>query len=172
MRDRSSLAPDWLLRHCAVRVCLIKCSRRYRLFVSPLRPPRNIHSHGQPAVSSDDQNSSIHWHRRNRSYQGTLVTTPRLIYSIILRQMNDVPFPTSAGNEILIRVQYAGVNYIDTYFRTGTYPLQAIPWTAGQEAAGILERLPTDPAVLNDPDFKARNYQVGQTVAFVSAGQP
>jgi NADPH2:quinone reductase len=86
--------------------------------------------------------------------------------------MNDVPFPTSAGNEILIRVQYAGVNYIDTYFRTGTYPLQAIPWTAGQEAAGILERLPTDPAVLNDPDFKARNYQVGQTVAFVSAGQP
>jgi NADPH:quinone reductase len=73
---------------------------------------------------------------------------------------------------MLIRVQYAGVNYIDTYFRNGTYQLQAIPSTAGQEVAGVLERLPTDPAVLNDPDFKARNYQVGQTVGFVCADQP
>jgi NADPH2:quinone reductase len=86
--------------------------------------------------------------------------------------MLDVLFPTTAGDEILIRVQYAGVNFIDTYFRSGVYPLPTIPWTAGSEAAGIIEQLPTDSAVLNDPEFKARNYQVGQTVAFVCAGWP
>jgi NADPH:quinone reductase-like Zn-dependent oxidoreductase len=83
-------------------------------------------------------------------------------------QENQVPVPTPAQNEILIKVQYSGVNLIDTYLRTGIYPLPALPYTAGGEAAGVVVRLPTDPAILEHPAYKARNYRIGQTVAVVS----
>ncbi|KAG8791813.1 hypothetical protein FRC17_008706, partial [Serendipita sp. 399] len=83
-------------------------------------------------------------------------------------ELNDIPFPSPAPNEMLIRVEWAGVNFIDTYYRSGVYPVPAHPATAGDEAAGVLLELPTDPAILADPEFKARNYQVGQIVACVS----
>lgn len=35
--------------------------------------------------------------------------------------------------------RYAGVNYIDTYFRTGLYPVGVLPHTLGSEGSGIVE---------------------------------
>lgn len=55
-------------------------------------------------------------------------------------QVVDIPKPTPAATEVLIRVEYAGVNFIDTYLRTGLYP-SALPATAGREASGVLEAL-------------------------------
>ena len=52
------------------------------------------------------------------------------------------------------------MNFIDTYFRSGLYPVP-LPATVGSEAAGVIVALPTDPAVLNHPEFKARRYSVG-----------
>ncbi|KAG8780069.1 hypothetical protein FRC16_003223 [Serendipita sp. 398] len=69
---------------------------------------------------------------------------------------------------MLIRVEWAGVNFIDTYYRSGVYPVKSHPAVAGEEMAGILLELPSDPAVLEDPEFKARNFQVGQTVACIT----
>ncbi|GBG23993.1 Alcohol dehydrogenase 1 [Hondaea fermentalgiana] len=37
--------------------------------------------------------------------------------------------------QVLVRNEYAGVNFIDTYFRTGLYP-KAAPFGLGQEGAG------------------------------------
>ena len=43
-------------------------------------------------------------------------------------------------NEIRIRQSAAGLNYIDTYHRTGAYPIQT-PATPGLEGAGVVEEI-------------------------------
>jgi NADPH:quinone reductase len=47
----------------------------------------------------------------------------------------DVPEPTPGPGEVLIRAEAIGVNYIDTYFRSGQYPRE-VPFILGQETAG------------------------------------
>jgi NADPH2:quinone reductase len=48
----------------------------------------------------------------------------------------DVPRP--GESEVLVRISVAGVNFIDTYHRTGLYPAEP-PFTPGMEAAGTVE---------------------------------
>jgi NADPH:quinone reductase len=47
----------------------------------------------------------------------------------------DLPEPKAQAGEILVRVQVAGVNFIDTYQRSGSYPMQ-LPYIPGLEGAG------------------------------------
>ncbi len=49
----------------------------------------------------------------------------------------DVPQPSPAAGDVLVKVEAAGVNYIDVYQRTGMYKV-ATPFTLGQEAAGVV----------------------------------
>ncbi len=51
----------------------------------------------------------------------------------------DVPIPDPAGNEVLIRQEAIGVNFIDIYFRTGIYKLPGFPAVLGMEGAGVVE---------------------------------
>ncbi|KAF5016978.1 hypothetical protein F66182_11171 [Fusarium sp. NRRL 66182] len=53
-------------------------------------------------------------------------------------EFNDVPVPKAAEGQILVRNQIAGVNYIDTYFRSGLYKAPQFPLTLGREAAGTV----------------------------------
>ncbi|CAM8624104.1 Qor NADPH,quinone reductase and related Zn-dependent oxidoreductases [Burkholderiales bacterium] len=41
--------------------------------------------------------------------------------------------------QALVRHHAIGLNYIDVYFRTGTYPAEAYPCTLGMEAAGVVD---------------------------------
>ncbi|KAJ1956797.1 hypothetical protein EC988_001164 [Linderina pennispora] len=50
-------------------------------------------------------------------------------------QLVDIPKPTPKPGQILVRNRFAGVNFIDTYFRTGLYKA-ALPSSLGQEASG------------------------------------
>ena len=50
----------------------------------------------------------------------------------------DQPIPTPAGDEVLIRVEASGVNFIDTYQRRGWYELDC-PFGLGIEAAGVVQ---------------------------------
>jgi NADPH2:quinone reductase len=50
----------------------------------------------------------------------------------------DRPAPTPAANEVLVKVAYSGVNFIDTYHRSGLYKLPT-PAILGSEAAGTVE---------------------------------
>lgn len=51
-------------------------------------------------------------------------------------EYKDHPVPTIAPSEILVRNTFAGVNFIDTYFRSGQYKPATLPLILGQEAAG------------------------------------
>lgn len=49
----------------------------------------------------------------------------------------DIPVPAPGPGEALVRIEAAGLNYIDTYHRTGLYPV-SLPATLGVEAAGVV----------------------------------
>ncbi|KIP11154.1 hypothetical protein PHLGIDRAFT_18080 [Phlebiopsis gigantea 11061_1 CR5-6] len=81
-----------------------------------------------------------------------------------------LPFPQQQPNQLLVKVAWAGVNSIDTYFRKGLYPIKSFPQIIGSEASGTIAALPTDPAVLSDEQYKTRGYKVGQRVAVYGLG--
>src|SRR6266545_1846317 len=57
----------------------------------------------------------------------------------VLRE-EDVPQPAPRAGEVLVRIEAVGVNFIDVYQRTGQYKVP-VPFTAGQEAAGVAAAL-------------------------------
>lgn len=50
----------------------------------------------------------------------------------------DVPVPEPGEGEARVRIAFAGVNFVDTYHRTGLYP-KPLPFTPGVEGAGEVE---------------------------------
>lgn len=50
---------------------------------------------------------------------------------------SEVDRPEPGSGDLLVRVVAAGVNFIDTYHRTGLYPME-LPFTPGLEGAGIV----------------------------------
>ena len=59
-------------------------------------------------------------------------------------------------NEALIRNTAIGLNFIDTYHRTGLYPIP-LPFTPGMEGVGVIEAI----------GKKVTNFKVGDRVAYV-----
>jgi NADPH2:quinone reductase len=53
------------------------------------------------------------------------------------------PVPVPAARQALVRIEAAGVNYIDVYFRTGQYKADS-PVVLGMEAAGVIEAVGPD----------------------------
>src|SRR5262249_58368233 len=50
----------------------------------------------------------------------------------------DASEPSAGKGEAVIKVAAAGLNFIDIYFRTGTYKPPQLPFTPGSEAAGTV----------------------------------
>jgi NADPH2:quinone reductase len=55
-----------------------------------------------------------------------------------LLELEDIEVPRPGPGEALVRVEASGVNFIDIYFRTGTYR-EPLPATLGREGAGTVE---------------------------------
>ncbi|KAF5095332.1 hypothetical protein D0Z03_001860 [Geotrichum reessii] len=53
----------------------------------------------------------------------------------VVKFESDVIVPTITATQVLVKVKYAGVNFIDTYFRQGLYPAP-LPHILGLEGAG------------------------------------
>lgn len=51
-----------------------------------------------------------------------------------------IPVPEPGPTDVLIHIKAIGVNYIDTYHRTGLYKLD-LPFTPGVEASGVVEKV-------------------------------
>jgi NADPH2:quinone reductase len=52
----------------------------------------------------------------------------------------EVPIPKPGPGEARVKIEAAGVNYIDIYHRTGLYPGQ-FPFTPGMEGAGVVDEV-------------------------------
>ncbi len=74
-------------------------------------------------------------------------------------EIEDVPVPSPAVGEVLIEQSTIGLNFIDTYHRTGLYPIE-LPSGLGLEAAGRV-------AELGDG---VTDLQVGDRVAYMGPG--
>lgn len=70
----------------------------------------------------------------------------------------DVPQPEAGEGQVLVKIEAAGVNFIDIYHRTGLYKLP-LPATIGLEAAGVVEAV--GPGVTE--------FKVGDRVAYSSS---
>ncbi len=51
-------------------------------------------------------------------------------------QLEDITLPQPGPDEILMRNRAIGLNFIDTYFRSGLYPAPRFPFVLGNESAG------------------------------------
>lgn len=58
-------------------------------------------------------------------------------------QMDEVQVGEPGAGQVRIRHTAIGVNFVDTYQRSGLYPMQ-LPGTAGNEAAGVVEAVGPD----------------------------
>jgi NADPH:quinone reductase len=71
----------------------------------------------------------------------------------------EVDVPAPGAGQVRLKQHACGINYIDTYFRSGLYPAPSMPFIAGNEGAG--EVIAVGPGV---SDIK-----VGDRVAYFSA---
>lgn len=57
-------------------------------------------------------------------------------------KLEDTPDLIAAAGQVVVRVRAIGVNPVDTYIRSGLYPVKpSLPYTPGTDAAGIVESL-------------------------------
>ena len=79
----------------------------------------------------------------------------------VLEFKADHAVPTPQEGQLLVKNNISGINYIDTYFRTGLYP-SAKPEILGREGAGTVVEL--------GPGPNPYNFKVGDRVAWMTTG--
>jgi NADPH:quinone reductase-like Zn-dependent oxidoreductase len=72
------------------------------------------------------------------------ILTPKTGPPSVFEYTTSAPVPTLPPGQIFVKNTFAGINYIDTYLRTGLYPPPpgaSLPMIVGQEAAGTVADL-------------------------------
>lgn len=70
-------------------------------------------------------------------------------------QVGELPLPTLQDGAVLVRVSAVTVNHVDTYIRSGAYPIEMpSPFIIGRDMAGTVEAV----------GAKARRFHVGEAV--------
>lgn len=75
----------------------------------------------------------------------------------VLQQV-EVEVPQPAAGEVRVRSHAIGLNFIDTYFRSGLYPPPSLPSGLGNEGAGVIEAVGEG----------VEGWQVGDRVAYAT----
>lgn len=70
----------------------------------------------------------------------------------------DVPLPEPGPGEVRVKIEAAGLNFVDVYKRKGLYK-GSLPMTPGEEAAGVVDSVGPD----------VTDIQVGQRVAYAQS---
>lgn len=78
------------------------------------------------------------------------------------------PQPTPGPGQVLIRAEAIGVNFIDTYFRSGLYPRE-VPFVVGAEVCGIIEAVGEDVAALKVGDRVVTDKSLGAYAEYALA---
>ena len=71
--------------------------------------------------------------------------------------LKDIQLPNLKSDEVLIKNKAIGLNYIDTYHRSGLYPVE-LPSYIGIEGSGIIEKTGSE----------VENFKIGDRVAYAS----
>jgi NADPH:quinone reductase len=80
----------------------------------------------------------------------------------------DIDTPEPNDGQVRIKIEAAGLNFIDTYHRTGLYPLE-LPLTLGLEGAGVVEAVGANVSNLSTGDRVAWKSVSGSYAEFVVA---
>ena len=72
-------------------------------------------------------------------------------------KIKDIKLESPKSGEVQIKNEAIGLNYIDTYHRSGLYPIE-LPSNIGIEGAGVIEKI--------GPDVK--DFKIGDRVAYAS----
>ncbi len=83
-------------------------------------------------------------------------------------RLEEMPVPVPGTGQVLIRVEAAGVNFIDVYHRQGLYPVP-LPFTPGREAAGVVERIGEEVTTCRPGDRVASESLVGGYAGYALA---
>jgi NADPH:quinone reductase len=104
----------------------------------------------------------------------------KFMYAIRIHQFGDpdvlsyeeTAVPEPGAGEARVKVEMAGVNFIDTYHRTGQYP-GVLPLTPGVEAVGVVDAVGSDVADVHVGDRVGYVLQIGSYAgyAIVPAGR-
>lgn len=78
----------------------------------------------------------------------------------------EVPQPEPGAGEVRLKVEAAGVNFIDIYHRTGQYKA-ALPITPGSEAAGIIDAVGAGVTDFKPGDRAAYSMSLGAYAEYV-----
>src|SRR5260370_7690486 len=76
-------------------------------------------------------------------------------------RLEDLPQPSPAAGQAVVKIAAAGVNFMDVYQRTGQYKTP-LPLTLGQEAAGVVTAVGPG----------AKDVRVGARVASTTGPRP
>lgn len=68
-------------------------------------------------------------------------------------KIEEVAVPEPTGTQVLVKIEAAGVNPVDTYLRTGIHAhAPKLPYTPGKDAAGVVEAVGGDVSVWKPGD--------------------
>ncbi|MHA1990358.1 MAG: quinone oxidoreductase family protein [Candidatus Hodarchaeales archaeon] len=73
--------------------------------------------------------------------------------------LKDVPEVDPKPNEVKVKINYAGINFIDIYYRKGVYKRE-LPFTPGEEGAGIVTEV----------GKSVENFSIGDKVVYCMVG--
>jgi NADPH2:quinone reductase len=79
----------------------------------------------------------------------------------------DIPQPEPGPGEIRLKVEAAGINFIDIYYRTGQYKT-SLPVTPGSEGAGIIDAVGPDVTEFQPGDRAAFAMSLGSYAEYVT----
>ena len=82
--------------------------------------------------------------------------------SSVMKVEHDYPVPKLAPGGVLVANKYSGINFIDTYHRSGLYKRE-LPFIGGQEGGGFVAAV--------TPEAEAQGVKVGDRVAYSSVFQ-
>ena len=74
-------------------------------------------------------------------------------------QIEEATKPTPGLGEVLIKMEFAGLNFIDVYFRKGIYKAPKLPFIPGKEGVGLIEEIGEG----------VNGWNVGDRVGFVNS---
>jgi NADPH:quinone reductase len=82
-------------------------------------------------------------------------------------ELVDLPVPEPKANEAVVKLAASGVNFIDVYHREGRYKV-ALPFTPGQEGAGVVTAVGADVKSVKVGDHVAWSHLLGAYAEYVA----